>query len=853
MGERLLGVEEVRGSTPLSSTKFFILENARLEETMEEEYRFTEIEEKWKESWEKLGLNKAVDFSDKPKFYLLVMFPYPSGAGLHVGHVRAYVPADVVARFKRMKGFNVLHPIGYDAFGLPAENYAIENGIHPRISTEENIVTFRRQLKSLGLSYDWDREFATSDPLYYRWTEWFFEFLYKRGLAYEDKSFQWWCPHCKTVLANEQIIDGKCWRCDTPVEKKELKEWFFRITAYADRLLEGFDRIDWPERIKSMQTNWVGKSEGTEISFKALGNDGEQYDIPVFTTRIDTIFGVTFLAIAPEHPLLSKLTTDDNKEKVSKYVEEALRKVDIERLSTEKEKTGVFLGTHAINPLNDEKVPMFVGDYVVYSYGSGAVMGVPAHDERDFAFAKKYNLPIRVVVSPDGNNFEINEAYVDDGILINSAEFSGLSSKEAQRSINSLIEEKGIGKGTIRYKMRDWIISRQRYWGAPIPVIHCPEHGAVLVPEDELPVLLPDEVDFTPRGTGESPLANDEKFVNTKCPIDGKPGRRETDTQDGFACSSWYYLRYADPKNDALPFDRKKINYWLPVDLYIGGAEHAVMHLLYSRFYIKAMYDAGLIGFDEPFKKLLNQGMILGADHQKMSKSRGNTVNPDEMIKRYGADTLRAYILFIGPLESDAAWSIDGINGAFRFVKRVWNIFIEVSKLKVDKTMEGEREVEVITDKYIQRVTNQLENFKFNTMISSFMEWLNYLYKISQEKPDIMGTKAFKESSVAFIKMISPVTPFIAEEIWHRFGFAESVHQSKWPVPKGIYREEKTLIVVEVNGKLKDRIEVSLDSEEEEVKEAALQSDKISRLDIDFSKAKFIYVKNKLLNIVIKK
>ena len=820
---------------------------------MEEEYRFTEIEKKWRESWEELGLNKAEDFSEKPKFYLLVMFPYLSGSGLHVGHGRNFIPADVVARYKRMKGFNVLHPIGYDAFGLPAENYAIENGINPKVSAEDNISNFRKQLKSLGLSYDWSREFATSDPSYYKWTEWFFEFLFKRGLAYQDRSFQWWCPHCKTVLANEQIIDGKCWRCDTPVEKKELKEWFFRITDYADKLLEGFDKIDWPERIKSMQTNWVGKSEGTELSFKGIGNDEEQYDIPVFTTRIDTIFGVTFLAIAPEHPLLSKLTTHDNREKVSKYVEEALRKVDIERLSTEKEKTGVFLGTYAINPLNSEKVPIFVGDYVVYSYGTGAVMGVPAHDERDFVFARKYSLPIKVVVSPDGKDFKINEAYVDDGILINSAEFSGLLSAEARKNLNKVIEEKGVGRSTVRYKMRDWIISRQRYWGAPIPVIHCEEHGEVLVPEDELPVLLPDEVDFTPRDTGESPLANNEEFVSTKCPIDGKEAMRETDTQDGFACSSWYYLRYADPKNDKAPFDRKKIDYWLPVDLYIGGAEHAVMHLLYSRFYTKVMYDAGLIGFDEPFKKLLNQGMILGADHQKMSKSKGNTVNPDEMIKTYGADTLRTYILFIGPLESDAVWSTDGINGASRFVKRIWNLFTDVSKLPVNRLMEEEREVEVTMDKYIQRITNQLENFKFNTMISSFMEWLNYLYKISQDKPDIMKTKAFRESSETFVKMIAPVTPFIAEEIWHRFGNNGSVHKASWPAPKGIYKGEKTIIVVELNGKVKDKIEVPLDSVEEEVKEAALQSKKISKLNIDFSKVNFIYVKNKLLNIVVKK
>jgi leucyl-tRNA synthetase len=934
---------------------------------MEKEYRFRVLEEKWRDKWEELRLYRAQDFSEKPKFYLLVMFPYPSGAGLHVGHTRNYVPADVVARFKRMNGFNVLHPIGYDAFGLPAENYAIEKGVHPRVSTEENIIHFRNQLKSLGLSYDWDREFATSDPSYYKWTEWFFEFLYKRGLAYENTSLQWWCPHCKTVLANEQIIDGKCWRCDTPVEKKELKEWFFRITDYADRLIDGLEEIEWPDRIKSMQSNWVGKSDGTEIFFKAIGRDGGEYDIPVFTTRADTIFGVTFLVIAPEHPLLTNLVSDDKKEEVSKYVDEALRKVDIDRLSTEKEKTGVFVGSYAVNPVNGNKVPIFVGDYVVFSYGTGAVMGVPAHDERDFAFALKYGLPIIPVIRRNddearsivlgktarsgfipelesagisfgksdsnflitlsgdeqierfidivksnilpgswveivgarwlfifaGNNeveilpFDSIEAdrtiiercrelepsvrdkrtvmemlwgvdfyrellfHAEYGTMIHSGDFSGTSAGMAVGKVNDWLEHQGVGEHVVRYRMRDWLISRQRYWGAPIPVIHC-KNGETLVPEEELPVLLPDEVDFSPRDTGESPLANDADFVNTTCPIDGMPARRETDTQDGFACSSWYYFRYADPRNDKAPFGKDKIDYWLPVDLYIGGAEHAVMHLLYSRFYTKVMHDAGMVGFDEPFKKLLNQGMVLGADHQKMSKSRGNTVDPDEIIEKYGADTLRTYILFMGPLETEAIWSTEGINGAFRFVKRVWSLFAEVAQIRVSRTMDEEKDVELITDKYIQRITDQIESFKFNTMVSAFMEWLNYLYKISQDNPDIMGTKAFREASFSFIKMIAPVTPFIAEELWEMSGNSGSVHETEWPSPKGIYREEKALIVLEINGKVKDKIEVPLDSTEEEIRELALKSEKIKRLNIDFSKAKFIYVKNKLLNIVVK-
>lgn len=818
---------------------------------MEKDYNPKDFEEKWYRFWEENKLFKAEDFSQKPKFYILVMFPYPSGSGLHVGHCRNYIPADTYARYKRMQGFNVLHPIGYDAFGLPAENYAIEHGVHPRESTYKNIENFRRQLKMLGLSYDWDREFATSDPEYYKWTEWFFELLFKRGLAYQDRSFQWWCPHCKTVLANEQIIDGKCWRCGTPVVKKELKEWFFKITEYADKLLEGLERIDWPERIKSMQRNWIGRSEGAEITFKGIGPDGTEYDLPVFTTRIDTIFGVTFLAIAPEHPLVLKLTRDDKAEEVKKYIEEALRKFETERLSTEKEKTGVFTGCFARNPFTNELVPIYVGDYVVYSYGTGAVMGVPAHDERDFQFAKKHNLPIKVVISKDGSEVDhLDEAYTEDGILINSNNFSGLTSSEARKELTKYAEENGFGKGVVRYKIRDWLISRQRYWGAPIPIIHCPEHGAVPVPEEDLPVLLPDEVDFSPRDTGESPLANDPEFVNTTCPICGKPSRRETDTQDGFACSSWYFLRYADPHNQNAPFDKEKVKYWLPVDLYIGGAEHAVMHLLYARFYTKVMFDADLIDFDEPFKKLLNQGMILGSDHQKMSKSRGNVVNPDDVIKEFGADTLRAYILFIGPIDTDAPWSTEGINGVNRFIKRVWNLFIQLEGVNSTKEKPIEKEIELMTDKMIVKITEQIERLKFNTMISSFMEWLNYLSKVSQEDPEVLETKAFKEAADIFLTMIAPATPFIAEELYHRLGGTGSIHTKDWPKPKGIYKEEFVTIIVQVNGKLRDKIEVERGSELEDVLDLVKKSDKITRLGIDFNKAKYVFVKDKLINIV---
>ncbi len=816
-------------------------------------YDFLAIQTKWQKYWEEHDFYRAEDFSDKPKYYILVMFPYPSGSGLHVGHCRNYIPADVIARYKRMKGFNVLHPIGYDAFGLPAENYAIQKGISPKIVTEKNINTFRKQLKMLGLSYDWHREINTSDPKYYKWTEWFFELLFKRGLAYESVSSEWWCPHCKTILANEQVIDGKCWRCGTPVVKKELKEWFFKITDYADQLLEDLNKIDWPERIKSMQRNWIGKSKGAEIDFKAFDPANNEYKIPVFTTRIDTIFGVTFLVLAPEHPLVDKLTTPDNKESVRNYVEQAKRKREIDRLSTEKEKTGVFTGSFAVNPLNGERVPIYVGDYVVYSYGTGAVMGVPAHDSRDFTFAKKHNIPIKQVISPNGEETELEEAYTEDGILINSGQFSGLNSKEAREKLTEYIEKNGIGRGVVRYHIRDWIISRQRYWGAPIPIIHCPEHGAVPVPEKDLPVLLPDEVDFSPRDTGESPLANDPDFVNTVCPICGKPSKRETDTQDGFACSSWYFLRYADPDNENAPFDRKKVDYWLPVDLYIGGAEHAVMHLLYSRFYTHVMYDAGLIGFKEPFKKLLNQGMILGPDHQKMSKSKGNVINPDDVIKQYGTDTLRAYILFIGPFDTDAAWSTEGINGVHRFINRFWNLFNIVIENKTPYRSEKEKEIAIVTDKWIQKITSQMESYKFNTMLSSFMEWLNYLNKLYSEDQKIVGAKAFREAVETFVLMIAPATPHVSEELWHMLGHKDSVHLSKWPEPKGIYKEEYTEIVIEVNGKVRDKVKVSKGISEDEVKDIAFNSAKVNKFLKGKEIAKVIFVKDRLLNIVLKK
>ncbi|MEA3313837.1 MAG: leucine--tRNA ligase [Caldisericota bacterium] len=822
---------------------------------MEKEYNYLEIQKKWQKYWEENNFYRAEDFSEKPKYYIMVMYPYPSGSGLHVGHCRNYIPGDVVARYKRMKGFNVLNPIGYDAFGLPTENYAIEKGIPPQEITKRNIEIFRQQLKNLGISYDWTREINTSSPEYYKWTEWFFLLLYKRGLAYKNYSTQWWCPHCKTVLANEQIIDGKCWRCDTPAVKKRLTEWFLKITEYADALEKDLETIDWPEKIKSMQRNWIGKSKGAEINFKAVAPDDTKYDIPVFTTRVDTVFGVTFLVVAPEHPLAKTLTIEKNREKVLEYIKKAESKKEIDRLSTEKEKTGIFTGSYAINPLNSEKVPIFIGDYVVGTYGTGVVMGVPAHDQRDFVFARKHKLPIKQVISPDGKEHELTEAYTEDGIVINSGAFATLKSKEAREKLATYIEKNHLGRSVTKYHVRDWLISRQRYWGAPIPIIHCEKHGIVPVPEEDLPVLLPNEVDFTPRDTGESPLANDPNFVNTTCPICGRPAKRETDTQDGFACSSWYYLRYVDPHNDKAPFDRKKSDYWLPVDLYIGGAEHAVMHLLYSRFYAKVMYDAKLIGFSESFKKLLNQGMILGIDHQKMSKSKGNVVNPDDVIKQYGADTLRMYILFMGPFDQDAIWSIETINGTHRFIKKLWALFTDVIEEKETEkvALKEEKEINVIQDKMIRKITDQIENYKFNTMVSSFMEWLNFLNKFIREIPDITKTDAFTETLETFIKMLAPIAPHIADELWSRLGHRESIHLEQWPQAKGIYKEEKASIVLEVNGKVRDMIEIEKDTDEQIVKETALNREKIKRITSEGTILKIIYIKNKLLNIVLKK
>ena len=694
---------------------------------MTDKYIPAEIEKKWQAKWAEDKLYKVIEDPDKPKWYALTMFPYTSG-DLHIGHWYAMAPSDVFARYKRFQGFNVLHPMGFDAFGLPAENAAIKHGIHPREWTMSNIENMRRQLKSMGSIYDWDREVITCDPEYYKWTQWFFIKLFEHDLAYRGKAPVNWCPQCQVVLANEQVISGRCWRCDTEVIKRDLEQWLFRITRYADELMQ-HEGIDWPERIKIMQRNWVGKSYGTEISF-ALDHPGvEEKEIRVFTTRPDTTYGVTFMVLAPEHPLVGKLTSPEKRAEVGEYVARTRKLTEIERLSTEKEKDGVFIGEYVTNRLNGEKVPLWIADYVLGSYGTGAVMGVPAHDERDFAFVKKYGIPVRVVVAPpDWDGGELEQAYIEPGKMVNSGPFNGLPSEEGIKAVTAYLEQKGWGKGTVSYRMRDWLISRQRYWGAPIPVIYCEKCGTVAVPEKDLPVLLPEEADFS--HPGESPLKYNEKWVNTTCPKCGGPGKRETDTLDGFMCSSWYFDRYCSPHYSKGAFDPETIKYWMPVDIYTGGAEHAVMHLLYARFFTMALRDMGLLNFGEPFKKLFNQGIII-AGHEKMSKSKGNVVNPDEYVSELGADTVRTYMMFIGPWEQGGEWSDSGISGVSRWLNRVWNLVLDEYQPGVPDNIAG-RELERITHQTIKKVTDDMERLRFNTMVAALMEMTNYLAKVRE-------------------------------------------------------------------------------------------------------------------------
>jgi len=812
-------------------------------------YNPQEIEKKWQQRWAEDKLYEVTEDDPRPKWYALTMFPYTSG-DLHIGHWYAMAPSDVHARFKRMQGYNVLHPMGFDAFGLPAENAAINRGIHPFTWTMQNVDNMRRQLKSMGAIYDWSREVITCQPEYYKWTEWFFLKLYEAGLAYRAKAPVNWCPRCQTVLANEQVVEGGfCERCGAAVVHRDLEQWFFRITKYADELMQ-HEGIDWPERIKTMQRNWVGKSVGTEISF-ALDRPGiKEKEIRVFTTRPDTIFGVTFMVLAPEHPLVAKLTTPDKKAEVENYITQARRQTDIERLSTEKEKDGVFIGAYVINRLNGEKVPVWIADYVLLSYGTGAVMGVPAHDERDFAFAKKYDLPIRVVIAPpDWQGEELDEAYIEPGTMVNSEQFNGLSNQQGIEAISDFLEKKGWGKRTVTYKLRDWLISRQRYWGAPIPMIYCPDCGVVPVPVEDLPVLLPEDAEFKP--TGESPLKYHEQFVNTTCPQCEGPAKRETDTMDTFMCSSWYFLRYASPNCDTAPFDADKVRYWLPVDLYTGGAEHAVMHLFYARFFIKALRDMGLIDFGEPFTRLFNQGIII-AEKQKMSKSRGNVITPDEYVSELGADAVRAYLMFVAPWEQGGEWNDSGISGISRWLNRLWNLVLtDYNRDKFSRdTAKAERDIYRIAHQTIRKVTSDLENIHFNTMIAALMEFTNHLG--TARELGAVTPSCWKWCRDTLLLLIAPTAPHLAEELWQRTGHEYSIHNQNWPQwNEELARDEQITLVIQVNGKLRDRIVVPASIAEAEAREIALGREKVKTYLEGKEIVKVIHVPGRLVNLVV--
>jgi leucyl-tRNA synthetase len=813
-------------------------------------YNPQEIEKKWQARWEGDHIYEVHEKSERPKWYALTMFPYTSG-DLHIGHWYAMAPSDVHARFKRMQGYNVLHPIGFDAFGLPAENAAIKHGIHPHTWTMRNIENMRRQLKSMGAMYDWSREVITCLPEYYKWTQWFFLKLYEAGLAYRAKAPANWCPQCKTVLANEQVVgEGVCERCGTPVIRKDLEQWFFRITKYAEELLE-FVGIEWPERVKIMQRNWIGKSVGVEISFGLDVKGVSEKEIKVFTTRPDTIFGVTFMVLAPEHPLVAKLTTSEHKHEVREYIEWTRGQTEIERLSTEKEKTGVFIGAHVINKLNGEKVPIWIADYVLLSYGTGAVMGVPAHDQRDFEFAQDFGLPIKVVIAPQGWSGEpLKEAYVESGTMVNSAQFNGLPNEQGKEAVSDFMEAKGYGKRTTTYRLRDWLISRQRYWGAPIPIVYCPKCGAVAVPEKDLPVLLPEDAEFKP--TGESPLKYCASFVDATCPKCGGHAQRETDTMDTFMCSNWYFLRYTSPGYDKGPFEPQKLAYWMPVDQYTGGAEHATMHLFYARFFTKAVRDLGLVKFGEPFTRLFNQGtVVLGG--AKMSKSRGNVVTPDEYVEKMGADTVRAYLMFVGPWDQGGGWDDSGISGLWRWLNRVWNLVLEEQKdahlPAIDQTTENE--LRRRTHKTIRKVSEDYEKFRFNTMIAALMELTNYLAKVKEERS--VANTAWKETIDTLLLLLAPSVPHLAEELWERTGHPYSIHNQSFPSwDEKLVVEEQFTLVIQVNGRLRDRVEVPVSIAESEARELALGRERVKVHTSSREIRDIIYVPGRLVNIVVK-
>ncbi|MDT3035732.1 leucine--tRNA ligase [Staphylococcus aureus] len=802
-------------------------------------YNHNQIEKKWQDYWDENKTFKTNDNLGQKKFYALDMFPYPSGAGLHVGHPEGYTATDIISRYKRMQGYNVLHPMGWDAFGLPAEQYALDTGNDPREFTKKNIQTFKRQIKELGFSYDWDREVNTTDPEYYKWTQWIFIQLYNKGLAYVDEVAVNWCPALGTVLSNEEVIDGVSERGGHPVYRKPMKQWVLKITEYADQLLADLDDLDWPESLKDMQRNWIGRSEGAKVSFDVDNTEGK---VEVFTTRPDTIYGASFLVLSPEHALVNSITTDEYKEKVKAYQTEASKKSDLERTDLAKDKSGVFTGAYATNPLSGEKVQIWIADYVLSTYGTGAIMAVPAHDDRDYEFAKKFDLPIIEVI--EGGNVE-EAAYTGEGKHINSGELDGLENEAAITKAIQLLEQKGAGEKKVNYKLRDWLFSRQRYWGEPIPVIHWEDGTMTTVPEEELPLLLPETDEIKPSGTGESPLANIDSFVNVVDEKTGMKGRRETNTMPQWAGSCWYYLRYIDPKNENMLADPEKFKHWLPVDLYIGGVEHAVLHLLYARFWHKVLYDLAIVPTKEPFQKLFNQGMILGEGNEKMSKSKGNVINPDDIVQSHGADTLRLYEMFMGPLDAAIAWSEKGLDGSRRFLDRVWRLMVnEDGTLSSKIVTTNNKSLDKVYNQTVKKVTEDFETLGFNTAISQLMVFINECYKVDEVyKPYIEG----------FVKMLAPIAPHIGEELWSKLGHEESITYQPWPTyDEALLVDDEVEIVVQVNGKLRAKIKIAKDTSKEEMQEIALSNDNVKASIEGKDIMKVIAVPQKLVNIVAK-
>jgi len=800
-------------------------------------YPFGDIEKKWQAYWEKNKTFRAAEDPSVPRDkrkYVLDMFPYPSAAGLHVGHPEGYIATDIYSRYLRMNGYNVLHPMGFDSFGLPAENYAIKTGTHPRISTEQNIARFTSQIKSLGFSYDWDRMISTCEPEYYHWTQWIFLKMWEKGLAYEAEVPINWCPSCQTGLANEEVKDGLCDRCGTPVTRRNLRQWIMKITAYAERLLADLDKLQWSDSLKLMQRNWIGRSEGANVRFALQKGDG---DIEVYTTRPDTLFGATYMVLAPEHPLVARITTAEQKSAVQDYITAASMKSDLERTELAKDKTGVFTGAYALNPVNGKKIPVWISDYILISYGTGAIMAVPGHDERDFDFAKKFGLPVIQVVSRDGSTYALTEAEPMDGIAVNSGEFNGLKTAEFKKKIIEWLQKKGIGKGAVNYKLRDWIFARQRYWGEPIPLIHCPKDGTVAVPYDQLPLKLPEVASYKPTGTGESPLAAITEWVTCTCPKCGGPAKRETNTMPQWAGSCWYYMRYLDPHNHAEFASREKLDYWMPVDLYVGGAEHAVLHLLYSRFWHKFLFDIGAANSDEPFMRLINQGMILGEGGVKMSKSLGNVINPDDIITAYGADTMRVYEMFMGPLEVSKPWSTRGIAGVKRFLEKVWR----TAELPLNDDDASEQLLRLLM-KTIKKVSQDTGKLEFNTAIAQMMIFMN----------EVSGLPALpRKLWKPFILLLAPYAPHLAEELWEKAGGKPSVSRQAWPSwDESLTVEEMVEVVFQINGKIRAKESLPAGLGETETREKALANARMKELLDGKEIRKVIVVPGKLVNVV---